>query len=377
MHIVYIIAGEGGPEAYVKTLLPWFEKNQIRISIVSLGEIRGFPQRVEVLNARPSSLHYYLSKIPVLRKKSLSIRALEQEFSVWRQLKKIHRKTPIDVVEVTEGLPLAILPRFWKVIVRAHGSDWTFWHFCKDEKADIQTGVKMERSQLLRASAVSPLSQHLADHLSEFCAIPRGKFDVIPYAIDTNIFCPAAEEPQEPTLLVVGRLEKRKGTDTLFRAMNKIWMAFPAMKLCVLGGEKDCKKADLLEMIPAEKRSQVTFPGFISREELPAYYQKTSLYVAPTQYETFGYTILEAMACGLPVVSCFTGAVPELIEENVHGHLVSYGDAEMLAAAIISLFADDATRKKMGQNSRKKSLEYSLEIVGKKISNLYQTVAAP
>ena len=124
----------------------------------------------------------------------------------------------------------------------------------------------------------------------------------------------------------VGRLEHRKGTNVLFEALPAVWEGFHDLRVHLLGSESGFTREELLKMVPVAKREQVVFPGFLPHDRLPEYYRPTTVYVTPTQYETFGYTILEAMACGCPVISCRVGAVPELIEDGVHGVLVPFGD---------------------------------------------------
>jgi starch synthase len=101
----------------------------------------------------------------------------------------------------------------------------------------------------------------------------------------------------------------------------------------------------------------VIFPGFAERRNLPDYYQRATLYVSATWYESFGYTILEAMACGTAVVATRVGGVPELVEEGVTGLLVPPRNENALAEAIIELLDDPARRQKMGAQGRERAVE--------------------
>ena len=126
-------------------------------------------------------------------------------------------------------------------------------------------------------------------------------------------------------------------------------------------------------MIPDSKHSHVIFPGFIPHAQLPSYYRSATVYVAPTQYETFGYTILEAMACGKPVISCPVGAVPELVVDGENGRLVPFNDDVALAKAIEELCTDPTLAKQMGEVGRLKAVDYAIEKIGNQLLGVYQS----
>jgi glycosyltransferase involved in cell wall biosynthesis len=124
-------------------------------------------------------------------------------------------------------------------------------------------------------------------------------------------------------------------------------------------------------MASPAQQERVIFPGFVPHQNMPQFYQNTTIYIAPTQYETFGYTILEAMACGRPTITTPVGAVPELIEDGVHGFLVPFGNAEILANAIEDLLSKPKLMKRMGTNAREKASDFSLEKIGGKLESFY------
>ncbi len=385
MHIVYVIAPRGGPEAYVKTLIPSLEQQGHRISVVYNSvapQVKpSFPSSVRVEFAPPGTLHYYLARTAGgYHGWAQRLRAHEFAWAIGRALDWIARSERIDLVEINEGLPISSIRKRWRVIVRAHGSDWTFRHFCRDgDDRNDPWLVRLEARQLAQADATSAISQHLADHISEFCQFPRDRIRVIPYPIDTNLFSarPSGSDSQPATLLTIGRLEKRKGIDNLLQAMSRVWLHSPKLETYLLGSEAGFRWNDLLSLAPDTKRNQLIFPGFVSHEHLPSYYRKATLYVAPTLYETFAYTILEAMACGLPVIASRVGAIPELVDDGVTGLLVPPGDPASLADAIIRLLDDPTRRALMGQRARDKAeAEYSVEKIAALTIAFYQRVLA-
>lgn len=381
MHIVYVIAPGGGPESYVKTLVPWFEGAGHCISVVYTVATRWtdpvYPSSVHVAFAPSGSLHYYLAKfVGRFGAWSRLLRLWESAWAVYRALERIDQIQKIDLVEVTEGLPISSIRKRWTVAVRAHGSDWSFRFFCQDgDRRNDAKLIEMESQQLSEAHAVSAISQHLTDHLSTFCQFPGDRIRVIPYPIDQNLFYPNNADranSNPPALLTIGRLEKRKGVDVLFKALPQVWARVPELQAYLLGSEADLKKEDLVSRVP-DKLSQVIFPGFVEHLDVPSYYQRATIYVTPTRYETFAYTILEAMACGVPVIASCTGAIPELVDDGITGLLVPPGDSQALADAITALLDDPARRERMGQRAREKAVaEYSVDKIMAKMLDFYQ-----
>jgi glycosyltransferase involved in cell wall biosynthesis len=309
------------------------------------------------------------------------VRALEAEWAVLQAIRQFDAAHPVDVVEVTEGIGVRGLRRRWAVVVRAHGSDWTFRHYCDNGLGPADRWlIRQQRKQLSAAHAVSAISKHLADHLADFCRFPRQRIRVIPYPVDEGWHTAGSEcmrAPQDETaVMAVGRLEKRKGTDQLVRAMVQVWKRYPQTRLYLAGLEIGFSRESLLGMVPENCRQRVRFLGFVARDRLREYYRRITAYVAPTRYETFGYTILEAMASGLPVISTFAGAIPELVEEGVNGFLTAPDDVAGLAARISMVVERPDLASAMAANSRKKAAFYALPLIGPALEDLYETARA-
>jgi glycosyltransferase involved in cell wall biosynthesis len=118
--------------------------------------------------------------------------------------------------------------------------------------------------------------------------------------------------------------------------------------------------------------------GYMADERLMALaYSAADLYVSSSLQESFGYTILESMACGVPVVAFDGSAVPELCRDGVSGTLAPLGDAAGLRAAILRMLADPDELARMASNCRRIAVqEYSLEVYARRYAALYQEVLA-
>lgn len=135
-------------------------------------------------------------------------------------------------------------------------------------------------------------------------------------------------------LLFCGRLGKRKGVDTLLRAMPIILKKHD-VKLTVIGGGPISKYRYLAGKLGMGK--YLTFTGFVKYSELPEYYARADMFVFPSKSESFGLVLAEAMASYSPVVSTKAGAIPEVIKDGETGVLVNPGDPVALGNAINSL----------------------------------------
>ena len=105
----------------------------------------------------------------------------------------------------------------------------------------------------------------------------------------------------------------------------------------------------------------------------PALYLESDIFVLPTRFETFGYCILEAMACGLPVVTSNVYSIPETVDDGETGYLTEYGDMEALEEKLVELIENAPLRKKMGEAGRKKAEEkFSLPVFKGELAKVYE-----
>ncbi len=195
--------------------------------------------------------------------------------------------------------------------------------------------------------------------------------------IDTDLFTPPPHKGTNArrtlTLLHVGRLGYEKRVDQVLGAFAIAARQFPSAHLRIVG---EGPEESVLRQLAVELgiSNRVIFDGFVPHADLPAVYQQADIFITASPIETQGLVVLEAMACGLPVVGIDALALPELIHHEVNGLLVSPDDEHALSQAAVRLLSAADLRQDMGEASRRLTLEHSLPVVAKAYENLYQQV---
>jgi glycosyltransferase involved in cell wall biosynthesis len=195
---------------------------------------------------------------------------------------------------------------------------------------------------------------------------------VIPNPIDPEItsFSSSPGEPNTPPrILAMGRLVHQKGVDLLLRAFAMIELP------CHLEIIGEGKMRASLEELASDLGicAKVSFHGQVSQPK--QFLRQADIFVLPSRYEGFPNALLEAMACGLPVVSFDCPSGPrEILRNGEDGILVSPGDITGLAAGIVSLLKNSGARKHLGEKARNRVAAYSIESVSDRWLKLIASV---
>ena len=173
-------------------------------------------------------------------------------------------------------------------------------------------------------------------------------------------------------ILSVGRLEKVKGHRYLIEAFSEIKKEIPEAKLILVGDGSERgnleKQADNLGL-----RGAIEFAGEIPHNELPHWYHKADIFVMPSLSEGFGITVIEAMACGVPVVASGVGGLLDIVEDRVTGFLATPGDPASLKYHILNILREGDVGKNISDNARSRVFKYSWNNIAKEISDIYNS----
>ena len=225
------------------------------------------------------------------------------------------------------------------------------------------------------ASRVVSVSAGLDDY---FAWLPEAKRGVIPNPINlAEINSQAGEAmglPWAHTVAAMGRLEPEKGFDLLIRAFGRLAGEFPDWGLVILG--EGTRRGELESLVvELDLSERVQLPGVLDNP-FPTLKQ-ADLFVLSSRSEGFGNVLVEAMACGLPVLAteCWSRA-PGIVRHGVDGILVAAEDVDALAAAMRDLMADEQRRQKLGAEAVESSNRFDLDEVAQTWDQLLKDLAS-
>jgi glycogen(starch) synthase len=308
------------------------------------------------------------------------------------QVQRIH---PIDVVEFSnwgaEGFVHSVRrarPQVTRVSTmgwqtREFGSHLQRSRFARvtDGWRDWIEAFPLRRSDLLLA----PSSEHAQiiaarlklDTLAE--PTPHGTEGAIERSL-----APSERGPSARDLLYVGKLEPRKGFDTLVEAFARAHRDLPGgTRLRVAGsdtafGPRGSSFRDyVLQSLPLEVCAKIDILGWVDDDELGHLYRRSAVVVAPSRYESFGLPFIEAMQYGKAVIGTTAGGIPDVVEDGVEGILVPPGDVDVLAAAMTRVLTDDRLRERFECASRARyERDFTKAAFASRAENAYRRVIA-
>jgi D-inositol-3-phosphate glycosyltransferase len=191
-------------------------------------------------------------------------------------------------------------------------------------------------------------------------------------------------DSKESIVLYVGRFDRRKGIETLVRAMAEVQDSIDA-KLLVVGGsdpnQSDGQERRRIEALAAELgiADRTEFVGMVGHDRLPVYYSAADVCVVPSHYEPFGLVAIEAMACGTPVIASNVGGLRFTVIPEETGLLVEPQDVTGFARAIQRALTDRLwAYKARKQAALRVRTNFSWSGVAQQLNDLYkQLVAEP
>lgn len=206
--------------------------------------------------------------------------------------------------------------------------------------------------------------------LSRALGVPTDELTVIHNGVPlgTDLLKPALDDARESVreelglesgcriLLTVGRLEDHKGYPDLLSAAARVAREFPRV-VFVWVGEGSLRPSLERTLETTGLRGRVILAGH--RRDVPRLLAAADLFVFPTHFEGLPFSVLEAMAAGLPVVASDASSLPEIIRHDRDGILFAAGDAEALRRALIRALGNPETMRQLAENARARAEEYS------------------
>jgi len=307
---------------------------------------------------------------------------LAAEFLAVLWLVRRHR---IDVIHAHWFLPQGLVAGLAKpflrrpIVMTAHG-------------ADVFTTRSPFRRLLLRGAArsadvatVNSIPMH-----AELERLTGHDSQVIPMGVDTAQFRPNSDGDvgngervrSTPRLLFVGRLAEKKGVKYLVQALPEVLEASPNATLTIVGDGPE--RSDLAAQVRRLGLTEhVEFAGSVTNEQLPDWYRAADVFVAPSvvsaegDTEALGVVLLEAAACGVPLVASNVGGISDIVRDGETGLLVAPESPSELARAILRLIQDERLRGQLSGNAlRHVAANFSWESVTARFDALVRELSA-
>jgi glycosyltransferase involved in cell wall biosynthesis len=175
-------------------------------------------------------------------------------------------------------------------------------------------------------------------------------------------------------ILVIARISKSKRHDLALSAFEKIATSDPKFHLVCIGAEDQLDSEGYNYLMKSTKLSRfsdrVHWIGQVA--DVRPWYRSADILLFPSENEAFGRVVVEAMACGIPVVATRSGGVPEIITDGQDGLLVPVGNSDEMAKAMLQIISNRPLRDKIIQNDKQRANDFSLDTHVKKMEMVFE-----
>jgi glycosyltransferase involved in cell wall biosynthesis len=291
----------------------------------------------------------------------------------------------LDVFWMTRTYPFPFgLPRTTACVATVYDLVWRLYPETMFLANRITYNLAAVRS-IRQAHRIISISESTSRDLTRLIGIPPDKITVVPLGVGTE-FAPrgrvesarriAEKYGASPDYIcTVGTVEPRKNLTTLIEAVKVLRDRGQWHHQLLIAGQSGWKNASIYASVERFGLSEreVKFLGSVPEEDLPWLYSGAALFAFPSLYEGFGLPLLEAMACGAPVVAANSSSIPEVVEEA--GILVSPKRAEEFAEAILRVTSDPALRETLSQRGLARARQFTWEAAAAKVLQVFEKAA--
>ena len=390
--------GLSGVRLKIGMVIPWFPSNVSGEKLLGIFYYRQAKKLVEmgheifiITIQRPNMPKFeIMDGISVYRFPSYTISKIGYEIPNFLKLtqiiKKVCNEHKLDVLEFATPDFLTSIPALYikkwiniPIIVTVNGLPGISW-FSGNKIVDgvgyLYTNLIGKR--IIKAGdGVRLLSSSLYDNLLKF-GVDGERMKTIHRGVDTTVFHPYYNgydvrkelgiREKDFFILFVGRLIKMKGVEYLIRAVKDLIPLYTNLKLGIVG---DGDAREEYERMASSIKENVIFTGYSS--DAYRFMCAADIVVLPSLCEGCPNIVLEAMACGTPVIASRVGAVQDIIENDRTGIIVEQKDVEGLKKTLVRLIEDQELARKMGEGGRERvEKEFTWDAVCKKLEKFYK-----
>ena len=292
-----------------------------------------------------------------------------------------------DVIDISNSILISLAPALKKAIERPicctlQGENIFLDHLSEPYRSRALSLIREHAQSVDRFIAVS---DYCAGYMAEYLQIPGAKIDVVPLGISADEFTPRLRPSDQPfTVGYLGRIAPEKGIHLLCDAYHRLreQNEFEECRLELagyLGPEHRGYLEGLTRQIAEwDLQHEIHYRGPLELEDKVSFFQELDLFTVPATYDDpKGLALLEAMACGVPVIAANRGTYTEFIQRTGGGVLVPPEDPASLMAELVRLRNDDAGRAALGQSGSLAVREhYSADAMAVRALDVYSRLHA-
>jgi len=198
------------------------------------------------------------------------------------------------------------------------------------------------------------VSKNVAEELRKFLS----KYDkevqtsILYLGVNLSVFHPIPNTTKDWDIAFMGRFERMKAVDLFPEMLVRLKQHFPQLKF-LMTGEGSLRKDVLIECEKRDVAGLVYYQSVVDTDMIPELINRSRVFIYPSREEPFGLSILEAMACRVPVVTTNVFGPSEILTQDIDGVMIPPDDVEALVQGITLLLEDDDLRASIGSNARK------------------------
>lgn len=353
----------------------------IPVTVLTEGAADGFAET-------PSNLHVIREPMKAPYLGLMPARGLRHHLRLAARVRRLCSAGP-TVVHCARILPEGVAPWLSRSV---GGSAFVCWAHGEEivTLSSSRELMWLMRRVHGRSAALIANSRNTARMLESVGAAPQ-KIEVVHPGVDAERFRPDIPEAaalrarligdNEILMLTIGRLQRRKGHDTVIKALAGLPGDEPRIRYVIVG---DGDERPRLEAMASDLgvSDRVLFAGAVQAAQLPAYYAAADVFVHPnriegTDLEGFGIVFLEAAAAGLPVIAGNSGGAPEAVAQDETGLLVSGADVPEFRRALLTLVRSSTLRRTMGAAGRARVLrDFSWARAAAQVAGIHERVSS-
>lgn len=367
----------GGAGACMGQLVEGLLANGLEVTVITRREGGRYSEKYDTRIIRTDYMHFgSLARDSKITHSYYAARELRRLLKT-ECFDMIHSHNPPAALAAIKGIGEKDIPH----LLTMHGP----WAGVRLNPIKRVIARRIEGYAVRNATHVTCDAPALLDEMIKKYKTPKDKLTYIPNAVDTGFFRPelmAREEARnrlgvetdDKIVLYTGRFLREKGVDVLLDSVPKVLKKSPKTLFLLVGGGYDEKLVSGWVEKNGKFKDKVKVIPYLPYNSMPAAYIASDVLVQPSLAEGLSRSVMEAMACGLPIVASKVGGNPELVNDAT-GVLAKAGSSRQTAKAIVSLLGKN--HRQMGLNARKQMLEkYSVKRRVDSFIKLYEKLIA-